>query len=87
MSSLPVSLPRRWFGSLILVGAVLGTGLLLAAWKHNADRSAAAASAHQPEPVELVTLAKAEARAHRQTNRIEAMSICEPRSCIGRLSS
>jgi membrane fusion protein, multidrug efflux system len=67
MSSLPVSLPRRWFGSLILIGAVLGTGLLLAAWKRSANRSAEAASAHQPEPVELVTLARAEARAHRQS--------------------
>jgi membrane fusion protein (multidrug efflux system) len=51
----------------VLIGAVLGVGLLLAAWKRNADRSAEAASSHQPEPVELVTLATAEPRAHRQT--------------------
>lgn len=66
MSSLH-SLPRRWLGSLILVGAVLGTGLLLAAWKRSSNRAAEAAAANQPEPVELVTLATAEPRAHRQT--------------------
>ena len=67
MSSFAASFPRRWLGSLILIGAVLGTGVLLAAWKRNSNRAAEAASAHQPEPVELVTLAKAEARAHRQS--------------------
>jgi len=58
---------RRWIGSAVLIGAVLGTGALLAAWKHSANRSAEAAAAHQPEPVELVTLATAEPRQHRQT--------------------
>ena len=61
------SVPRNWIGSLVLVGAVLGTGALLAAWKHNANRDAAAASANQPEPVELVTVATAEQREHHQS--------------------
>lgn len=66
LSQLP-SVPRNWIGSLVLVGAVLGTGVLLAAWKHNANRDAAAASANQPEPVELVTVATAERREHHQS--------------------
>lgn len=67
MSSNPFSTPRRWIGSFLLIGAVLGTGALLAAWKHNTSLAAAAASANPPEPVELVTVAAAEARQHRQT--------------------
>lgn len=67
MSSQLFTIPRRWIGSLLLIGSVLGTGALLAAWKHNANRAAEAASANQPEPVELVTVATAQARAHRQT--------------------
>lgn len=66
MSS-PLPFPRRWLGSLLLIGAVLGTGLLLAAWKRSSHRSAEAAAVHQPEPVELVTLATAEPRSHRQS--------------------
>jgi len=42
-------------------------GLLLAAWKRSSHLAAEAASANQPEPVELVTLATAEPRQHRQT--------------------
>lgn len=67
MSTHPLAVSRRWLGSALLIGSVLGTGTLLAAWKHNANREAAEASAHQPEPVELVTVATAEPRAHRQT--------------------
>ena len=67
MSTHPLAVSRRWLGSALLVGSVLATGTLLAAWKHNANREAAEASAHQPEPVELVTVATAEPRAHRQT--------------------
>ena len=55
---------RRWIASLLLIGVVLGTGALLAAWKHNNDLDAAAASSNQPEPVELVTVATAEPRQH-----------------------
>jgi len=58
--------PRRWIASLLLIGLVLGVGALLAAWKHNTDLDAAAASANQPEPVELVTVATAESRAHHE---------------------
>jgi membrane fusion protein, multidrug efflux system len=66
MSSQTFSTPRRWIASLALIGAVLGTGVLLAAWKHNANRDAEAASANQPEPIEVVTLATAEPRQHQQ---------------------
>ncbi len=67
MSSQSLPISRQWLGSLVLVGAVLGTGVLLAAWKRNANHTAAAASANQPEPVELVTLATAQSRDFRQS--------------------
>ena len=67
MSAQPLVPSRRWIGSLALVGAVLGIGVLLAAWKRSANHEAEAASANQPEPVELITLATAEPRQHRQT--------------------
>lgn len=67
MSSPLASTPRRWTGSLVLIGVVLGIGVLLAAWKRNSSLAAEAASSNQPEPVELVTLATATARPHRQT--------------------
>jgi membrane fusion protein (multidrug efflux system) len=58
---------RRAIASFLLLGAVVGTGALLAAWKQSTTREAEAASANQPEPVEQVTLATAEAREHHQT--------------------
>lgn len=67
MSLHPLSSSRRWIGALVLIGSVLGIGAFLAAWKHTATLEAAAASANQPEPVELVTLATAEPRKHRPT--------------------
>lgn len=67
MSPHPLPTPRRWIGSLVLLGAVLATGATLAAWKRSSHLQAEAASANQPEPVEMVTLATAEARQHRQT--------------------
>lgn len=67
MSSRPVSSPRRPLASLLLIGAVSITGALLAAFKYDANLDAAAASANQPEPVELVTLASAEERQHLPT--------------------
>ncbi len=67
MSAQSLAPSRRWIGSLTLVGAVVGIGLLLAAWKRSANLAATAASSNQPEPVELVTLATAESRQHRQT--------------------
>ena len=63
----PVSTTRRPLASLLLIGAVSITGALLAAFKYDANRDAAAASANQPEPVELVTLASAEERQHLPT--------------------
>lgn len=67
MSSEPLATSRRWIGSLALVGIVVVTAALLAAWKGSSHRAAAAAAANQPEPVELVTLATAEPRQHRQS--------------------
>lgn len=67
MSSEPSSTRRRVFASTVLISVVLGTGAMLAAWKHNSNLDAAAASANQPEPVERVTLATAERREHVQT--------------------
>jgi len=61
------SRPRRWIGPLLLIGSVVGAGVLLAAWKHDANATAAAEAAHQPEPVELVTLASAQPRQFQPT--------------------
>jgi membrane fusion protein (multidrug efflux system) len=62
-----MSTRRRVFASIVLIAFVLATGALLAAWKHNRNLEAAAASANQPEPVERITLATAERRDHLQT--------------------
>lgn len=51
----------------MLLAIVLGTGALLAGWKQGANRAAAAAAASQPEPVERVALARAEAKPHHAT--------------------
>ena len=64
--SLP-SHARRWIGPLALIGSVVGAGALLAAWKHDANAAAAADAAHQPEPVELVTLTSARPRQFQPT--------------------
>jgi membrane fusion protein, multidrug efflux system len=55
---------RRWIASIIVIGIVLATGAALAAWKHNAELDARAASADQPEPVEVVSVATASRREH-----------------------
>ena len=67
MSHQHISTPRRWLGPLVLLGSVVGAGILLAAWKRSANLAAETAASNQPEPVELVTLATAEPRQHRQT--------------------
>ncbi len=67
MFATPDSPPRRLTGPLVLIGSVVGIGVLLAGWKLQAAMAAAAGSANQPEPVELVTVASAEPRQHRQT--------------------
>ena len=56
---------RRRVGSLVLAGALLGTGTVLVAWKHNS--LAAEKAAVQPEPVEAVTVATAASRTHQET--------------------
>ncbi len=52
-------------GPVLLLGAILATGVALAAWKIDALREAGAAAAAQPEPAEFVTLAAATPREHR----------------------
>jgi membrane fusion protein, multidrug efflux system len=58
-------LSGRKFGSIMLVVAVIATGVLLAAWKHSALEKADAAAANQPEPVEAVQAAVARQREYR----------------------
>jgi membrane fusion protein, multidrug efflux system len=58
---------RAWIGSVLLLGALVGTGGALAAWKYAAMREAATPSVNQPEPMESVTVAVARALEHRQT--------------------
>lgn len=58
---------RGWVASSLLIGAIVGTGALLAVWKHSSMQAAEAASANQPEPMEMVTAAVATAREHRET--------------------
>ncbi len=67
MSSRSFSALRRGVAGFVLVGAVLGTGALLAGWKQGANKEAAAAAANQPEPVERVVFATAEAKEHHAT--------------------
>ncbi len=58
---------HAWIGSFLVLGAIVGTGGGLAAWKHASIQNANAASANQPEPMESVTAALAIERAHRPT--------------------
>ena len=53
--------------SIALIGGLLATAILLGAWKYNAVRGAAAASANQPEPTESVAAAVATARPHQES--------------------
>jgi membrane fusion protein (multidrug efflux system) len=53
--------------SLVLLGLVVCTALLLSAWKYSTLRSAEAASANQPEPIETVAAAVATARPHQES--------------------
>lgn len=65
MSSPSLDPRRHWIGSLALLASVAVIAVLLVAWKRNSNSAALAAASNQPEPVELVTLATAEARQHR----------------------
>src|SRR5881409_4108713 len=58
---------RGLTGSTILLVTLLVTGGGLAAWKSASIRSADAAAAHQPEPIESITAAVAEQRSYRPT--------------------
>lgn len=67
MSSSTAPNPRARLHSLVLLGLVVGTALLLSAWKYTSLRSAEAASANQPEPIETVAAAVATARPHQES--------------------
>src|SRR6266550_9231733 len=54
-------------GSAILLAVVLTIGAALAVWKTASARATAAAAAHQPEPIEVVTTAVAREEQHRAT--------------------
>ena len=56
-----------WIGSGLLIGTVVLTAGVLAAWKSTSIREANAAAASQPEPMESVTSAVAREQQHRQT--------------------
>jgi membrane fusion protein (multidrug efflux system) len=58
---------RNHFGSILLVVTVLVAGAGLAIYKVSSIKQAIAASANQPEPVELITTAVAQQRDYRPT--------------------
>jgi membrane fusion protein, multidrug efflux system len=58
---------RKRIGSVLLVFAVIAAAAALAAWKKGSIKEASAASANQPEPMELVTSTVAHERDHRET--------------------
>ncbi len=58
---------RNWVGSSLLLLVVLACGAGLAAWKYLSIQSSHAASAHQPEPMESVTVVEAQEIRHRPT--------------------
>lgn len=58
---------RGWIGSSVLMLTVIGVGVGLGVWKYGSIQDQAAASANQPEPMEVVTLAVAKAVDHHQT--------------------
>lgn len=58
---------RGWIASSLLIGTIVLAGGALAAWKHASIKEAEAAAANQPEPMEMVTVAVAQERTHRET--------------------
>ena len=58
---------RQWIGSLLLVGAVIVSGVLLSAWKKSSIAEADATAASQPEPAESVVTAVAREHEHVRT--------------------
>lgn len=67
MSRVSFRTPRGWIGAIAVLGTIVATALLLAAWKSAAIREADAAAASQPEPMESVTQVSAREREHRET--------------------
>ena len=63
----PVFVSKGWTGSAVLLLALAVTGGSLVAWKRASIRKADEAAAHQPEPIESVTLAVARQRQYRPT--------------------
>lgn len=59
---------RSWIGSTVLLAALAGTGAGLAAWKQETTRQADAAAANQPEHMESIMVATANAREHRRSS-------------------
>src|SRR5215471_1966149 len=58
---------RSWIGSSLLVAGVLGTGVSLAVWKVSSIEASQAGFAHQPEPMESVSVAVAPQDDDRET--------------------
>ena len=58
---------HRWIKSALLLGVIIACGVMLAAWKHSAMQDSQAASANQPEPMEVVTASVAKLLDHRPT--------------------
>ncbi len=58
---------HRWIKSVLLLGVIIACGVMLAAWKHSAMQDSQAASANQPEPMEVVTASVATLLDHRPT--------------------
>ena len=58
---------RQWVGSLLLVGAVIVSGLLLSAWKRSSIAESEAAAASQPEPAETIVTALVREHEHVRT--------------------
>ncbi|HEY0686070.1 MAG TPA: efflux RND transporter periplasmic adaptor subunit [Steroidobacter sp.] len=58
---------RQWIGSLLLVGAVIVSGLLLSAWKRSSLAESEAAAASQPEPAETIVTALVREHQHVRT--------------------
>lgn len=58
---------RKWFGPVVLIGAVVVAGAGLATWKESSIAHADAVAASQPEPTEAVAVAVAQQREHSRT--------------------
>ena len=58
---------KKGLATTMVIAAVLATAVGLGVWKTSTIKQAIAASANQPEPMELVTLASAVERPHRET--------------------